>query len=46
MEILETEAVSEEIQNRIQSARRTGVKIALDDFGTGYCSYDRLHERP
>ncbi len=42
MEILETEAVSEEIQSRIQSARGKGVKIALDDFGTGYCSYDRL----
>lgn len=42
MEILETEAVSQEIQSRIQSARGKGVKVALDDFGTGYCSYDRL----
>jgi EAL domain-containing protein (putative c-di-GMP-specific phosphodiesterase class I) len=42
MEILETDAVSDEIQHRLQEIRKDGVKLTLDDFGTGYCSYDRL----
>lgn len=48
LEITETAATTatQEILNRIETARSMGFQVALDDFGTGFCGFNYLKTLP
>ena len=48
LEITESEATEnwEDILNKLEELKKTGVVVALDDFGTGYSSLNHLKRMP
>ncbi len=46
LEVTESSAFVDTMDNALQSLRGMGCKIGLDDFGTGYSSLTQLHQLP